>query len=188
MTLIIKQSLAERNSNPLLGVYGKVLLMELKPRARKDVAEKLKKLMESPSLDSQQKVAKKTGLSQKTIDNLLSPDSTEMKSPKLSTVEALAQSQGMELWEFLRPDGVSEVTQDSSKNDVRFGRTRIEKQLLAYLSAPGIAESVLGLLTAVSGRGAPRGKVRLSTYGRGHSVSKSRKGSARRKGPAAPDS
>lgn len=95
-----KQYFATCNSNLLLRASGNVLPMKVS--ARQIVAKNLKRLMEeSATLDTQAKVAAKSGLTQRAIGYLLNPSTTDMKSPKLDTVEKVARAFQLEPWMLL---------------------------------------------------------------------------------------
>lgn len=98
-----KQSIAECNSNHLLGLPGMLWDMgEDRTTARQLVAKNLARLMAgSPSLNTQEKVGSKAGIKQRTVGYLLNPESADMKSPKLDTVEKVAQAFGLEPWVLL---------------------------------------------------------------------------------------
>lgn len=101
-----KQYFAKRNSNPLLRSAGIVCFMAetgvAKLSARVIVARNLARLMEeSATLNTQEKVGKKAGVKQRTVGYLLNPNSTDMKSPKLDTVEKVARAFGLEPWVLL---------------------------------------------------------------------------------------
>ncbi len=72
-------------------------------QAREILAKNIKRLMDhnNPRL-TQTDLAKKSGVSQRTISNLLRPDAEI--SPTLANVEAVAQSFGLALWHLLVPD------------------------------------------------------------------------------------
>lgn len=73
-----------------------------KNSARVIVARNLARLMEgSATLNTQEKVGKKAGVKQRTVGYLLNPNSTDMKSPKLDTVEKVARAFGLEPWVLL---------------------------------------------------------------------------------------
>jgi transcriptional regulator with XRE-family HTH domain len=97
------KNFAERNSNPLLGRTGTLRGMAKQGRtARQIVAENVRRLMDgSVELDTQDKLADKAGLTQRTISNLLRPETTDMSSPKLDTVESVAHAFGLKPWALL---------------------------------------------------------------------------------------
>lgn len=65
------------------------------------LAENLQKLMEAdPNLDSQPKLAKRAGVAQKTISNLLNADGP---SPRLEIVHLVAKAFRMPVWRLLHP-------------------------------------------------------------------------------------
>lgn len=77
-------------------------MAQVSKSAREIVANNLRSLMKAtPDLNTQDKVAKKAGIQQRTVGYLLDPATTDMKSPKLDTVEAVARVFGLEPWILL---------------------------------------------------------------------------------------
>jgi len=77
-------------------------MADIKTTARQIVAKNLRRLMEgSTTLNTQDKVGKKAGVKQRTVGYLLDPETTDMKSPKLETVEKVARAFGLEPWVLL---------------------------------------------------------------------------------------
>lgn len=81
--------------------------MKMRYSARKTLAENLRQLMEQPGMDSQAKVAAKASrpkgekVGQTTISLLLDPD--QPVSPRLQTIEAVADAFGVQAWQLLHP-------------------------------------------------------------------------------------
>jgi hypothetical protein len=99
-----KQSIADCNNNPLLACRAMVWPMakhDNKLTARQIVAANVKRLMQRSALNTQDKLGKAAGLKQRTIGYLLDPETTDMKSPKLDTVEKVARAFGLEPWVLL---------------------------------------------------------------------------------------
>jgi len=99
-----KQSIAKHNSNLLRGSAGILFAMveRVKRTAREIVATNLKRLMDtSLELKTQGKAGKKAGVSQRAVGYLLQPDTGDMKSPKLETVEKVARAFDLEPWQLL---------------------------------------------------------------------------------------
>lgn len=90
-------------SNPFLRGYGKLLPMHDRRRsARWIVANNVRRLMEgSATLNTQAKVAVRAGIKQRTVGYLLDPETTDMASPKLDTVEKVARAFELEPWVLL---------------------------------------------------------------------------------------
>lgn len=65
--------------------------------AIKGLADNVRRLMEIDGL-SQQKLAKRAGLAQRTVSDLLSYGRTSSKSPTLSTIEKIAASFDVPTW------------------------------------------------------------------------------------------
>lgn len=69
---------------------------------RKVLAENLKTLMRRTiSLDTQAKVARKAGIAQTSVSNMLRPETGAMASPKLDSVEKVARAFGIAAWQLL---------------------------------------------------------------------------------------
>lgn len=69
---------------------------------RNVLADNLKTLMRrSLDLKTQVQVAKKSGVAQTTISNMLRPSSSALKSPKLDSVEKVALAFGVATWQLL---------------------------------------------------------------------------------------
>lgn len=76
----------------------------LMPRTpvREVLARNLEALMERrPDLDTQIKVAKKSGISQTSVSQILNPENEQMESPKLNQVEKIARAFGLATWQLL---------------------------------------------------------------------------------------
>jgi transcriptional regulator with XRE-family HTH domain len=74
----------------------------VKPRARNILAGNLKTLMKrNLNLKTQVKLAKRSGVAQTTISNMLNPGTSAMASPKLDSVEKVAQAFGLATWQLL---------------------------------------------------------------------------------------
>lgn len=102
MRRIVKQYIAKCNSNLLLSTSGTLLVMPQVRKARYVVAKNLKRLMGgSTTLNTQTKVAERAGVKQRTVGYLLDPETTDMKSPNLETVEKVARAFGLETWHML---------------------------------------------------------------------------------------
>jgi transcriptional regulator with XRE-family HTH domain len=72
----------------------------------KNLARNLRRLMEFFKAN-QKEVAKKAGVSQKTISNMLNPG--EQKSPQLSVIEKVASAFGVKTWHLLIPNCPDEL-------------------------------------------------------------------------------
>lgn len=90
------QSIDSSSSNTLIAPIGIMFLM--KKSAREIAAENVRRLM---GQETQKAFAKKCGVSQTGLGYLLRPDNQQMKSPKLITVEKIAQAHEMEAWQLL---------------------------------------------------------------------------------------
>ena len=102
MTPILKQYITKRNNNLLLMGSGTLPGMPNSRKARYAVARNLKRLMEgSAALSTQTRVAERAGVKQRTVGYLLDPETTDMQSPKLDTVEKVARAFGLEAWHML---------------------------------------------------------------------------------------
>ena len=55
----------------------------------------------TPDLDTQPKVAKESGVSQRSVSNLLKEPTPEMKAPRLDIVEKVAGAFGRAAWQML---------------------------------------------------------------------------------------
>lgn len=77
--------------------------MPNRTRVRVVLAQNLETLMQKklPLLSTQEQVAAKAGVSQRTISNLLRPDAPDMKAPKLDVVEKVAAAFGLATWQLL---------------------------------------------------------------------------------------
>lgn len=78
---------------------------------RKTIAENVRKLMDmSEDCKAQPALAKKSGVSQRTISNLLRPDDHDMW-PQLDNLQKVANCFGLETWRLLHPTlGDKELT------------------------------------------------------------------------------
>lgn len=75
--------------------------MEKTP-VRQILADNLRLLMErSADLKTQAKVAKKAGIAQTSVSQLLRPNNDAAKSPKLDQVEKVAKAFGLATWQIL---------------------------------------------------------------------------------------
>ena len=75
--------------------------MEKTP-ARQVLAHNLRSLMKrTPDLDTQEKLAKRAGVAQTSVSQILRPDNTAAKSPKLDQVEKIAFAFGLATWQLL---------------------------------------------------------------------------------------
>jgi transcriptional regulator with XRE-family HTH domain len=90
--------------------------------AKKALALNVSRLMEHHGF-TQEGMAKKTGVSQRSISNLISIDSPH--SPKLKTIEDVAQAFNLQTWHLLLPDAPIDMLLNSS----------IEKVVSNYASA-----------------------------------------------------
>lgn len=73
-----------------------------KTPVRQVLADNLKLLMKrDPALATQAKVAKKAGVAQTSVSQLLRPGNDAAKSPKLDQVEKVADAFGLAAWQIL---------------------------------------------------------------------------------------
>lgn len=149
--------------------HGKVLLMKREPIAREEAAKKLCRVLAGgdPALDTQDKIAKKAGVSQKTVSNLKNTDNLDMEGPTLASVEKVAHALDMEAWELLKPEAVNGTQERNKKSGAEL--TSTQKEVLDYLKDPGVADAVLRLLKPKP----HRGKVRLMRHGNSSSTTAS---------------
>lgn len=88
-------------SHPLPEVANTLRRMPNKKKASYLLAENLGRLMKDhPELDSSPKIAKKSGLGQKTVNNA----TAKRHDAKLSTLDGLARAFGTEQWALLFPE------------------------------------------------------------------------------------
>lgn len=74
----------------------------VKTPVRRVLAENLANLMQrSAELGTQEKVAKKAGVSQTSVSQILRPDNPTARSPKLDQVEKIAHAFGLSTWQLL---------------------------------------------------------------------------------------
>lgn len=153
--------------------------MVRKPIARAEAARKLGRALagSDADLDTQDKIAKKAGVSQKTVSNLKNTDNLDMEGPTLASVEKVAHALGMEAWELLKPEAVNGTQERNRKSGAEL--TSTQKEVLDYLHDPEVADLVLRLLKPRQ----HRGKVRLMRHGNSstftaHKRPQRRKGSA----------
>jgi len=88
-------------------------LMDERPATKTVLARNLRHLMEDRRWD-QLTLAKKSGVSQKTISNILRQE----KVPTLDTVESIAQAFGLNLWHLIMPTLVDDLQSQTSIRSV----------------------------------------------------------------------
>lgn len=87
--------------------------MKSRPKTRDTLARNLAYLMDhqQDGYWSQEKVATKAGVSQRTVSNMLNPDS---HSPKLESVDMVARAFGLEGWHLILPNLIDDLQSDTS--------------------------------------------------------------------------
>lgn len=88
--------------------------MAKRPGTRETLARNMHFLMERGDL-KQTALAKKSGVGQRTISNMLNPDGP---SPALSSVTAVANAFGLTEWDLIRPNLISEIESNVNIKDL----------------------------------------------------------------------
>lgn len=104
--------------------------MKKRPTPKESLARNLQYLMDTDKL-SEMALAKRSGVAQKTINNILNQES----APNLDTVDKLSSSFGLNLWHLVMPDLPEELIKsrgieklyDSYTHASKEGRDLIER-------------------------------------------------------------
>lgn len=130
MLLEVKAGARQRSSNSLPRC-GNTLKDMGKKRAAELLAENLKRLMEADAdLSNGPKLAKASGVSQKTINNI----ERARKDPRLSSIEKIARAYGTEAYLFLTPgdENLLQIVLAYTQTDAR-GRELLQSAADAVL-------------------------------------------------------
>jgi transcriptional regulator with XRE-family HTH domain len=93
--------------------------MARRPNTRETVARNLRMLMglHNPPLD-QTELAKRAGVSQKTISNMLDPDRPGISGHNLEKVDQVAKAFGLDAWHLLIPTLPADIEEASRISDL----------------------------------------------------------------------